>query len=57
MSVEIAFIGADRGFDRGMEHAFGRSLKRELALERGCAAGVGHERRSRCCRSTAIRCA
>jgi DMSO/TMAO reductase YedYZ molybdopterin-dependent catalytic subunit len=30
--VEIAFIGADRGFDRGQEHNFGRSLPRELAL-------------------------
>ena len=43
-AVEIAFIGADRGFDRGIEHAFGRSLKRELALERRRAAGLGHER-------------
>jgi len=31
-AVEIAFIGADRGFDRGHEHAFGRSLERETAL-------------------------
>jgi DMSO/TMAO reductase YedYZ molybdopterin-dependent catalytic subunit len=31
-AVEIAFIGADRGFDGGHEHAFGRSLKREVAL-------------------------
>ena len=31
-AVEIAFIGADRGFDSGHEHAFGRSLKREVAL-------------------------
>src|SRR5262245_55304401 len=30
--IEIAFIGADRGFDRGVEHNFGRSLKRERAL-------------------------
>jgi DMSO/TMAO reductase YedYZ molybdopterin-dependent catalytic subunit len=30
--IELAFIGADRGFDRGVEHGFGRSLKRELAL-------------------------
>ena len=30
--VEIAFIGADRGFDRGHEHAYGRSLTREVAL-------------------------
>jgi DMSO/TMAO reductase YedYZ molybdopterin-dependent catalytic subunit len=30
--LEIALIGADRGFDRGVEHNFGRSLKRELAL-------------------------
>jgi DMSO/TMAO reductase YedYZ molybdopterin-dependent catalytic subunit len=31
-ATEIAFVGADRGFDNGQEHAFGRSLKRELAL-------------------------
>lgn len=31
-AIEIAFIGTDRGFDRGHEHAFGRSLKREMAL-------------------------
>jgi DMSO/TMAO reductase YedYZ molybdopterin-dependent catalytic subunit len=30
--VEIAFIGADRGFDRGKEHAYGRSLARRAAL-------------------------
>jgi DMSO/TMAO reductase YedYZ molybdopterin-dependent catalytic subunit len=30
--VEIAFIGADRGFDRGHEHTFGRSLPRNLAM-------------------------
>jgi DMSO/TMAO reductase YedYZ molybdopterin-dependent catalytic subunit len=30
--VEVAFIGADRGFDRGIEHAFGRSLSRDVAL-------------------------
>jgi DMSO/TMAO reductase YedYZ molybdopterin-dependent catalytic subunit len=30
--VEIAFIGADRGFDRGHEHAYGRSLRRDVAL-------------------------
>ena len=56
-AVEIAFIGADRGFDRGHEHAYGRSLTREVALERRRAARVGHERGSRCCRSTAFRCA
>jgi DMSO/TMAO reductase YedYZ molybdopterin-dependent catalytic subunit len=28
---EIAFIGADRGFDSGVEHAFGRSLRVEDA--------------------------
>jgi len=27
--VEIAFTGADRGFDKGVEHAFGRSLTLE----------------------------
>jgi DMSO/TMAO reductase YedYZ molybdopterin-dependent catalytic subunit len=32
-ATEIAFIGADRGFDRGVEHNFGRSLKRELAYD------------------------
>jgi DMSO/TMAO reductase YedYZ molybdopterin-dependent catalytic subunit len=31
-AVEIAFIAADRGFDRGHEHAYGRSLRREAAL-------------------------
>jgi DMSO/TMAO reductase YedYZ molybdopterin-dependent catalytic subunit len=31
-AVEIAFIGADRGFDRGHEHNYGRSLQRALAL-------------------------
>jgi DMSO/TMAO reductase YedYZ molybdopterin-dependent catalytic subunit len=31
-AIEIAFIGADRGFDRGVEHNFGRSLKRAAAL-------------------------
>ena len=25
-TVEVAFLGADRGFDRGIEHDFGRSL-------------------------------
>jgi DMSO/TMAO reductase YedYZ molybdopterin-dependent catalytic subunit len=30
--VDIAFIGADRGFDRGHEHAYGRSLPRQTAL-------------------------
>jgi DMSO/TMAO reductase YedYZ molybdopterin-dependent catalytic subunit len=30
-TVEIAFFGADRGFDRGTEHAFGRSLKPDVA--------------------------
>jgi DMSO/TMAO reductase YedYZ molybdopterin-dependent catalytic subunit len=31
-AVDVAFVGADRGFDRGHEHAFARSLKREAAL-------------------------
>jgi DMSO/TMAO reductase YedYZ molybdopterin-dependent catalytic subunit len=31
-AIEIACIGADRGFDRGQEHAYGRSLPREVAL-------------------------
>lgn len=31
-AVEIAFIGADRGFDKGVEHAYGRSLKPDIAL-------------------------
>ena len=30
--VEIAFVGADRGFDKGVEHDFGRSLKSAMAL-------------------------
>jgi DMSO/TMAO reductase YedYZ molybdopterin-dependent catalytic subunit len=30
--VEVSFTGADRGFDRGHEHAFGRSLQRDAAL-------------------------
>jgi DMSO/TMAO reductase YedYZ molybdopterin-dependent catalytic subunit len=29
---EIAFLGIDRGFDRGHEHVFGRSLERQVAL-------------------------
>jgi DMSO/TMAO reductase YedYZ molybdopterin-dependent catalytic subunit len=29
---EIAFLGADRGFDRGVEHEYGRSLKLADAL-------------------------
>jgi DMSO/TMAO reductase YedYZ molybdopterin-dependent catalytic subunit len=31
-AVEIVCIGADRGFDRGHEHAYGRSLSRAAAL-------------------------
>lgn len=31
-AVEIAFIGADRGFDRGVEHDYGRSLELADAL-------------------------
>ena len=31
-AVDIAFFGADRGFDRGHEHDYGRSLQREAAL-------------------------
>ena len=31
-TVDIAFTGADRGFDSGHEHAFARSLNRESAL-------------------------
>ena len=31
-AIEIAFIGSDRGFDRGHEHDYGRSLKRDAAL-------------------------
>jgi DMSO/TMAO reductase YedYZ molybdopterin-dependent catalytic subunit len=31
-TVEVAFIGADRGFDHGHEHAYGRSLTPELAM-------------------------
>jgi DMSO/TMAO reductase YedYZ molybdopterin-dependent catalytic subunit len=29
---DVAFIGADRGFDSGVEHAFGRSLSPEEAM-------------------------
>ena len=29
---EVAFLGLDRGFDRGVEHAYGRSLKLAHAL-------------------------
>ena len=42
--VEIAIIGADRGFDRGHEHAYGRSLAREVALGDDILARLGHER-------------
>lgn len=31
-AIEISFLGADRGFDRGTEHDYGRSLKRDVAL-------------------------
>ncbi|TXF10038.1 sulfite oxidase [Pelomicrobium methylotrophicum] len=31
-AVELSFYGADRGFDNGVEHPYGRSLKPELAL-------------------------
>jgi DMSO/TMAO reductase YedYZ molybdopterin-dependent catalytic subunit len=31
-AVEVAFIGADRGFDKGVEHEFGRSLTVAEAL-------------------------
>jgi DMSO/TMAO reductase YedYZ molybdopterin-dependent catalytic subunit len=31
-AVEIAFLAIDRGFDRGHEHAYGRSLGRAVAL-------------------------
>ena len=30
-AADIAFFGADRGFDRGVEHDYGRSLKPEAA--------------------------
>jgi DMSO/TMAO reductase YedYZ molybdopterin-dependent catalytic subunit len=32
-AVDIAFMGADRGFDRGVEHDYGRSLKPVDALD------------------------
>jgi DMSO/TMAO reductase YedYZ molybdopterin-dependent catalytic subunit len=32
-AVEVVFIGADRGFDRGHEHAYARSLERQAALK------------------------
>jgi DMSO/TMAO reductase YedYZ molybdopterin-dependent catalytic subunit len=31
-AVEVAFIGADRGFDRGIEHDYGRSLSVDHAM-------------------------
>jgi len=31
-AVEIAFFGADRGFDRGIEHDYGRSLTPDMAM-------------------------
>lgn len=31
-AVEIAFFGADRGFDAGIEHDYGRSLKPDVAM-------------------------
>lgn len=31
-AVEIAFFGADRGFDRGIEHDYGRSLTPDKAM-------------------------
>lgn len=30
--IDISFTGADRGFDRGHEHSYGRSLTPELAM-------------------------
>jgi DMSO/TMAO reductase YedYZ molybdopterin-dependent catalytic subunit len=32
-AVDIAFLGADRGFDAGNEHNFGRSLTPDLAMD------------------------
>jgi DMSO/TMAO reductase YedYZ molybdopterin-dependent catalytic subunit len=32
-AVEVAFLGADRGYDRGVEHDFGRSLRLEAAMK------------------------
>jgi DMSO/TMAO reductase YedYZ molybdopterin-dependent catalytic subunit len=31
-TVEVSFLGADRGVDRGVEHDYGRSLKPDVAL-------------------------
>lgn len=31
-AVEVAFFGADRGFDAGIEHDYGRSLKPDVAM-------------------------
>lgn len=31
-TVEIAFFGADRGFDKGIEHDYGRSLTPDMAM-------------------------
>jgi DMSO/TMAO reductase YedYZ molybdopterin-dependent catalytic subunit len=32
-AVDIAFLGADRGFDRGHEHNYGRSLAKDVAIQ------------------------
>ena len=32
-AVDIAFFGADRGFDKGVEHDYGRSLKPDVAMQ------------------------
>ena len=32
LASEVAFLGLDRGFDRGIEHHYGRSLKLEHAM-------------------------
>ena len=56
-AVEIAFIGADRGFDRGVEHDYGRSLKRDVALGDDVLRGLGDERRAAAAAARLSRCA
>lgn len=31
-TIDVAFFGVDRGFDKGVEHPYGRSLEPELAM-------------------------
>jgi hypothetical protein len=33
-AVDMAFFGADRGFDAGLEHDYGRTLAPALAMDK-----------------------